>query len=436
MLSKYSSRLSSYANQVRWSRWEGYVCRVTGLTLECTGISPRVGELCNVISQANGATTPCEVIGIEDKVSILMPLEELDGIGYGDRVVPCDKPLTVRVGDWLRSMVLDGYGKPLDGQPLPEGEEVPILGMCPNPLERPPIHEVFTTGIKAIDGMLTCGKGQRLGIFAGSGVGKSTLLGSLARGSEADISVFALIGERGREVKSFLDDVLGPTGIANSVLVVATSDTSALKRVKGVLTALTIAEYFRDQGRKVLFLCDSITRTAMAIREIGLSRHEPPTLRGYPPSLYSILSKMVERLGNTSKGSITSFLTVLVEGEDFNEPVADTMRSLLDGHIVLRRELAEKGHFPPVAVLESVSRLMNELITPEHRKAANYFRQLYHAYHNAQELINIGAYKAGSNPTIDEALHKITRINQFLCQQATERCSYGETVTRLLELMR
>jgi FliI/YscN family ATPase len=432
MLTKYLSRL----NQIRWTRWEGYVCKVAGLTLECTGIAPRLGDLCSVISQVSGTTTLCEVIGIEDRVSILMPLEQLEGVGYGDRVMPCDKPLTVKVGNWLRGMVLDGYGKPLNGEPLPEGEEVPILAACPNPLDRPAIKEIFTTGVRAIDGLLTCGKGQRVGIFAGSGVGKSTLLGSLARGSEADISVLALIGERGREVKSFLDDILGKTGLANSVLVVATSDTSALKRVKGVLTALTIAEYFRDQGCKVLFMCDSITRTAMAIREIGLSRHEPPTLRGYPPSLYSVLSKMVERLGNTSKGSITSFLTVLVEGEDFNEPVADTMRSLLDGHIVLRRDLAEQGHFPPVAVLESVSRLMNELVTPEHKKLANHFRQLYHAYHNAQELINIGAYKAGSNPVIDEALQKIVRINLFLCQNAAEKCGYSETVAKLTELAR
>ncbi|NUM34811.1 MAG: FliI/YscN family ATPase [Candidatus Brocadiae bacterium] len=419
--------------KIQWTHWEGRVCRVSGLTVECTGIAPKVGEMCEVISQDNLHHVFCEVIGIEDRISILMPLSDTEGIGYGDRVLPYRKALCVYVGEYLQGSILDGYGNPISPLNLPKGKELPITNACPNPLERPPIKQVFVTGIKAIDSLLTCGRGQRIGIFAGSGVGKSTLLGSLARNSEADISVFALIGERGREVKSFMDDILGEKGLKKSVLVVATSDTSPLQRLKGVMTALTIAEFFRDLGKNVLFLCDSITRVAMAIREIGLARKEPPALRGYPPSLYGTLSKIVERLGNTPKGSITSFLTVLVEGEDFNEPVADTVRSLLDGHIVLRRELAEKGHYPPVSTLESVSRLMNELISQDHKKAAQKFRVLYHSYKSAQELINIGAYKAGSNPLIDEAIQRIQAINSFLCQTSEESFDFLKSLVKLKE---
>lgn len=432
MLSKYNQILDQ---KIRWYRWEGYICKVSGLTLECCDISPKVGELCKVITQKDQQSILCEVIGINGNNSILMPLDYTIGVGYGDRVIPCEKELSVSVGPFLQGKILSGYGKLLNGGMLPKGKERPIIAQGINPLDRPPIKEVFETGIKSIDGLLTCGKGQRVGIFAGSGVGKSTLLGSLARNSEADICVLALIGERGREVRSFIEESLGEEGLKKSVLVVATSDTSPIQRLKGVMTALTIAEYFRDEGKDVLFLCDSITRTAMAIREIGLSRKEPPTLRGYPPSLYPILSQLVERLGNNQNGSITGFFTVLVEGDDFNEPVSDTMRALLDGHIVLKRELAQRGHFPAIDLLGSASRLMNNIAMDEHKKLANHFRLLYSTYDKSQELINIGAYKHGSNLLIDESIQKNTAMNEFLIQ-GNESFRFNESLQFLIDALR
>ena len=428
--------LSQTLDRLQWYRWEGTIHKVTGLILECSGIASRVGELCRIVCRQDGREIFCEVIGIREQATLLMPLDYVEGIGYGDKVIPCGRKLSVNVGEFLTGCVVNGYGIPLSDAEFPGGCLREINGESLNPLERPPITSKFATSIRAIDALLTCGKGQRLGIFAGSGVGKSTLLGSLARNSEAEVAVLALIGERGREVRTFIEDCLGQEGLARSVVVVATSDTSPIQRLKGVLTALTIAEYFRDNGKDVMFMCDSITRVAMAIREIGLARNEPPTLRGYPPSLYSLLSQMVERLGNTTQGSITGFFTVLVEGDDFNEPVADTMRSLLDGHIVLTRELAQQGHFPAIDCLQSASRIMNEIVSDEHRQAANRFRLLYHTYRNAQELINIGAYKAGSNVLIDQALQKIAAMNDFLSQDYRLGSDFASSTSQLIELMR
>ncbi|MEX2669982.1 FliI/YscN family ATPase [Candidatus Uabimicrobium amorphum] len=425
--------LNNYRDHLRfieWAKCQGHVERISGLIIECSGIAPKVGEMCYIINK-HKEKIPCEVIGIQQEASLLMPLETLESVGRGDRVEQCHQKFTIRVGDFLQGMVLNGLGKPLDKSSLLKGNKVPVERECPNPLLRPPIEQVFQTSIRAIDGLLTCGKGQRIGIFAGSGVGKSTLMGSLVRNSEADISVIALIGERGREVMDFINHSLGRDGLAKSVLVVATSDASPIERYKACLTALTIAEYFRDQQRNVLFLCDSMTRVAMAIRDIGLARKEPPTLRGYPPSLYNELAKMVERLGNTDNGSITGFLTVLVEGDDFNEPVADTMRGLLDGHIILDRELAQRGHFPAISILKSVSRVMNDVIGRDHQDLANRFRHLRSAYTKSEELINIGAYKHGSNPLIDMAIKKHEQMEQFLRQDLRTTEDYEDMLQNL-----
>ncbi|NLW07557.1 MAG: flagellar protein export ATPase FliI [Clostridia bacterium] len=411
-------------------QWGGKITRVTGLTLEARGLKAAIGEVCWIY---NNGTKPllAEVVGFREEVTLLMPLGELEGIGPGCRVTATGQGHLVTVGQELLGRVLDGLGQPLDGSRLAGPEFRPVNNRPLNPLARVPIKDVLATGIKAIDGLLTCGYGQRVGIFAGSGVGKSTLLGMIARHSTADINVIALIGERGREVREFIEGDLGPAGLARSVVVAATSDQPALVRIKGALTATAIAEYFRDRGQNVLLMMDSLTRFALALREVGLAIGEPPTTRGYTPSVFATLPKLVERAGNTERGSISGLYTVLVEGDDFNEPVADAARGLLDGHIVLSRQQAARNHFPAIDVLQSISRLMPVITTRQHQQTASHLRDLLAAYQEAADIIEIGAYRAGSNPRVDEALKYYETINSFLRQGADEYYDFDETLVQM-----
>jgi flagellum-specific ATP synthase len=398
----------------------GRVVRLTGLTVESQGPTVGVGELCD-IHLADGRVITAEVIGFHDERRVLMPLETIEGIAPQDVVIARQFPPSVPLSDALLGRVLDGMGQPIDGQGLlPPGQRRSLVGQITPPLVRERITQPLGLGIRAIDGLSTCGKGQRLGIFAGSGVGKSTLLGEIARSTEADVNVLALVGERGREVREFIEECLGPDGLARSVVCVATSDTGPIQRVKVPFLALTIAEYFRDQGRDVLVMMDSLTRFAHAQREIGLAAGEPPTTKGYCPSVFSLLPKITERMGSSPRGSITGILTVLVDGDDMTDPVADAVRSLLDGHIVLNRRLAEHGHYPAIDPLSSVSRLMNAVTAPEHQQAARKLRAIWSTYRDAEDLINIGAYVQGSNPRIDLAVELIEPVRQFLMQATGE----------------
>lgn len=430
--------LAVYRQRVRQAsllRQIGVVTKVVGLTLEVKGFKPFVGEVCMVDVPGNQPVV-AEVVGFREDVVLLMPYGELTGVCPGCRVEPRRRAFTVRVGEHLLGRILNGLGEPIDGRPLPRGIPMPVNNRPPSPLARRRIDRVFATGVRAIDGFITCGRGQRLGIFAGSGVGKSVLLGMIARFGSADVNVIALVGERGREVLEFIDKDLGPEGLQKSVVVVATSDEPALLRLRAAFVATTIAEYFRDTGRNVLLLMDSVTRFALAQREVGLAVGEPPTTRGYPPSVFALLPRLLERAGNSESGSITGFYTVLVEGDDMNEPVADAVRSIVDGHIVLKRELAVANHYPAIDVLASVSRLMPSVVTPEHRQAAGRQRELMAAYRQAEDLINIGAYVAGSNPTIDRAIAVHDQINGFLRQGPDEYTAYEEAVDRLLSIER
>jgi flagellum-specific ATP synthase len=365
-----------------------------------------------------------------------MPFSTVQHISPGCMVEATGKPLQVHVGASLIGQVLDPLGFPLDGSPLPKGvRPISIERNPPNPLSRPPIAEPIEVGVRLIDSLLAVGKGQRVGIFAGSGVGKSTLMGMIARHTNADINVIALIGERGREVREFIERDLGPEGLARSIVVVATSDQPALMRVKGAYTATAIAEYFRDQGMDVMFMMDSVTRVAMAQREIGLAVGEPPTTKGYTPSVFAILPKLLERTGTNSHGTITAFYTVLVDGDDMNEPIADTVRGILDGHFVLERSLANKGQYPAINVLKSVSRVMNHIVTPEHRQAAEKLRQLLSTYIDSEDLINIGAYKRGSSREIDEAIRFYPKIMSFCKQDVNEKMTRDESIEMLLRLV-
>ncbi|MCG0278395.1 MAG: flagellar protein export ATPase FliI [Thermanaeromonas sp.] len=408
----------------------GKITRVTGLTLEARGLRAAIGEICHIY---NNGQTPivAEVVGFRDEVTLLMPLGELEGIGPGCRVVATGEAFTVPVGGDLLGRILDGLGRPLDGGPPVKGQRYPVNNPPPNPLERRPIREVLSTGVKAIDALITCGYGQRIGIFSGSGVGKSTLLGMIARHSTADINVIALIGERGREVRDFLESNLGPEGLKRSVVVVATSDQPALVRIKGAFVATAIAEYFRDEGAKVLLFMDSLTRLCLAQREVGLAIGEPPTTRGYTPSVFAMLPRLLERAGNSARGSITGLYTVLVEGDDFNEPVADAVRGLLDGHIILSRGLAGKNHYPAIDVLASLSRLMPEIVSSRQKELAGRLRDLLAAYSEASDLIEIGAYQPGSNPRVDLALKHYDAIQEFLRQDKDQYFSYEETLSAL-----
>lgn len=412
---------------------EGKVKKIIGLTVEVEGIKGFVGELCTVYNNLNNPIN-CEVVGFKDGDVILMPLGELTGIGPGCRVVAQGIPLSVKCSDELLGKVLDGIGNPIDETTILSGERYSLFNEPPDPMKRPRITNIMPTGIRAIDGFLTCGEGQRIGIFAGSGVGKSTTLGMMARTAKADVNVIALIGERGREVLDFIERDLGPEGMKKSVVVCATSDKSPLVRLKGALTATSIAEYFRDQGKKVILMMDSVTRFAMAQREVGLAIGEPPAQKGYTPSVFAMLPKLMERTGTSDKGSITAFYTVLVDGDDFNEPIADTVRGILDGHIVLSRQLAHKNHYPAIDILNSVSRLMKEIATEEHNKSASFARDILATYKEAEDLINIGAYEEGSNKNIDTSIKFIDTVNDYLKQGVNESTSFEESKHLLINM--
>ena len=375
-----------------------------------------------------------EVVGFKDNRVLLMPFESVDGIGPGSLVENTGDVLRVKVGPEILGKVVDGLGRPIDGSEIEHGEAYSVEAPAPDPMTREIIHEVLPLGVKAVDGLITVGKGQRIGIFAGSGVGKSTLLGMFARNTKADINVIALIGERGREVREFIERDLGPEGMKRSVLVVATSDKPALIRNKAAKTATAIAEYFRDQGKDVLLMMDSLTRFSMAQREIGLASGEPPVTRGYPPSVYSEMPKLLERAGMAEKGSITGLYTVLVDGDDFNEPITDTARSILDGHIILSRKLGHKNHYPAIDILQSISRCMSQISTKEHKKMAGRLKNVLATYNEAEDLINIGAYKKGSNKNIDYAISKIDAVNAFLMQQTDEKYSFEEKLKMLFDI--
>ncbi|UZN22963.1 flagellar protein export ATPase FliI [bacterium 3DAC] len=405
----------------------GKVIDVVGLSIEAYTPGAFVGELCEIITPS-GNSIWAEVVGFKEGKTILMPIGDLIGVGPGSLVRTTGKPVSVKVSDALLGRVVDGLGRPLDEYGEIYGETRLIYAYPPHPLKRKPIEEPLETGVRAIDGLITIGKGQRIGLFAGSGVGKSTLMGMIARNSLAEVNVIALIGERGREVKDFIYKSLGEEGLKKSVLVVATSDQPAVVRVRAAFTAFTIAEYFRDKGEDVLLMMDSVTRFAMAQREIGLSAGEPPTTRGYTPSVFGLLPRLLERGGASERGSITVISTVLVEGDDMNEPVADTVRSIIDGHIVLSRKLAHRSHYPAIDVLQSVSRVMPDVVTREHMELAMKIREILAIYRDAEDLINIGAYSMGTNPKIDYALNKIDQINEFLRQDIYEKTSLPETI--------
>lgn len=416
--------------------YRGTVARVAGMVVESKGPPVSVGQMCE-IRLSDGGRVLAEVVGFHGDNRVLVPLEGIEGISPGDPVIARSSPRHMRLGEGLLRRVIDGLGRPIDGKgplegtDLRRGDNAAML-----PLSRRKIADPMVFGIRSFDGLLTCGKGQRMGIFAGSGVGKSMLLGEIARTSEADVNVVALIGERGREVRQFLEESLGPEGLERSVVVVAPSDASPIHRVKGAFTAITIAEYFRDKGKDVLFMMDSLTRLAQAQREIGLAAGEPPTTKGYCPSVFSLLPKLTERLGCAEVGSITGIVTVLVEGDDMTDPVADSARALLDGHIVLSRKLAEQGHYPAVDILGSVSRLMDSVTSRAHQIAARRFRAIYATYRNAEDLINIGAFSPGSNHRIDKAVSLIDRVNDFLIQPIGRRSGFAETVQQLCEVTR
>ncbi len=428
-LSKYNILLNqSYEKKL------GKVAKVVGLTVESIGPSARLNDLCHIITQDRSQVINAEVVGFRDDRVLLMPYDQTVGVGLGSRVENTGAPLKVMVGDELLGKVLDGLGHPIDGSELHCTTGYSVQAQPPDPLTRELIDTVLPLGVKAVDGLITVGKGQRIGIFAGSGVGKSTLMGMFARNTKADINVIALIGERGREVREFIERDLGPEGMKRSVVIVATSDKPALIRKKAAMTATAVAEYFRDQGRDVLLMMDSLTRFSMAQREIGLASGEPPVSRGYPPSVYGEMPQLLERAGRSDKGSITGLYTVLVDGDDFNEPIADTARSILDGHIVLDRKIAQKNHYPAIDVLQSISRVMSSIVDTKHKKAAGNLKNVLATYSEAEDLVNIGAYKAGSNPSIDYALSKIDAVNGFLQQDVYEKLTFEESIRLLEEL--
>ncbi|ERN53135.1 flagellar protein export ATPase FliI [Alkalihalophilus marmarensis] len=416
-------------------KWYGKVSRVVGLMIESIGPVASVGELCYIlVGKQNQTRIRAEVVGFRDEYVLLMPLNGIQEIAPGSLVEATGSPLEIKVGSGLIGKVVDGCGELLDQQKLPKGlTSFPTDNEPPNPLKRPRIENAMSLGVRAIDSLFTVGKGQRIGIFAGSGVGKSTLLAMLAKNSSADLNVIALIGERGREVKDFIERDLGTEGLSRTILVVATSDQPALMRIKGAMTATAIAEYFRNQGLDVNLMMDSVTRFAMAQREVGLATGEPPTTKGYTPSVFAMLPKLLERSGTDAKGSITAFYTVLVDGDDMNEPIADAVRGILDGHLVLDRKLANKGQFPAINVLKSVSRVMSDLVNPIHKQAAERVRKLIATYEEAEDLINIGAYKRGSSKEIDEAIQAYPAIIEFLTQATDERMSFEESASLLMK---
>jgi flagellum-specific ATP synthase len=429
-LAPYHEKLAS----IETFRWTGAVTELVGLLVESNGPAVGIGDFCE-ISTHDGRLIRTQVIGFRDGRVLSMPLEETDGLHLGDAIAGRKDDARMEVGPELLGRVIDGFGKPLDGLgPVGAKEAYDLYAPAPGPLDREPIDEPLGTGIRAIDSLLTCGKGQRIGIFGGSGVGKSTLLGCMSRYSSADVSVIALIGERNREVRDFIENELGPDGLKRSVLVVSTSDRPAPLRIRAAFVALAVAEYFRDQGKSVLLVMDSVTRLAMAQREIGLAAGEPPSQKGYTPSVFNLLPKIFERAGRFRKGSITGFFTVLVEGDDFNEPICDAVRAILDGHIVLSRQLGAAGHYPAIDVLQSVSRLAPRLYTPDQRAAAVKIREAMATHQRSEDLINLGAYASGANPKLDAAIRLQPQLMDFLKQDSGAHSSLEQSMSRLREL--
>jgi flagellum-specific ATP synthase len=428
-LSRFNGRLETADPLTEF----GIVEKVVGNTIESHGPNVTMGCVCWLENQ--GRRIPVEVVGFTDGKVLSMPLGKIDGVRQGDVLQASGRTASIGMSEQLQGRVLDGLGRPIDDRPLPVDLYRQDLYAEPaNPLSRDPIRETLQTGVRVIDGLLTTGLGQRVGIFGGSGVGKSTLLGMIARYTSADINVIALIGERGREVREFIENDLGEEGLKRSIVIVSTSDQPALVRIRAAFAATAAAEYFRDRGYNVMLMMDSVTRFAMAQREVGLAAGEPPSSKGYTPSVFSLLPKLLERSGKFSKGSITAFYTVLVEGDDMNDPIADSVRSILDGHIVLDRELASRGHYPCIDVLSSVSRLMSHLASPELKNAAYEIRDLIATYRKSEDLINIGAYKRGSNPRIDAAIDRTDSINAFLKQRAEDPSQLTLTHQQLIQL--
>jgi len=422
---KYSKSLAKFDTLER----AGRVTKIVGLAVEATGPSSKIGDVCEMFTLDGEQSMRAEIVGFRDGQTLLMPFGSLEGIGLGSYVVYTGKALRVPVGMALVGRILDALGNPFDDMPAPKIDAwYPADNDPPNPLTRERIKEVMPLGVKAIDSMLTVGRGQRLGIFAGSGVGKSTLLGMMARYAVADINVIVLVGERGREVRDFIEKDLGEEGLRKSVLIIATSDQPALLRLKCAMTGTAVAEYFRDQGKKVLLLMDSLTRFAMAQREIGMAAGEPPVSRGFPPSVFAILPRLLERSGMSDKGSITGLYTVLVEGDDMNEPISDTVRGILDGHIVLSRAIANSNHYPPIDILGSVSRVMPDIVTKEHLQEFGTIKNMIAVYREAEDLINIGAYREGANAEIDRSVKLHTPIQTFLKQDMMDSFTFDETL--------
>lgn len=440
---RLKAKLNSYKKNIKYFeplKEKGKVCKLTGLLIEATCPAISMGDLC-LIEHRNSdeGSVKAEVVGLKDKKIQIMPLGRLSGITAGDMINPIGKPLEVSVGNGLLGRIIDGLGNPIDSKgPIHFTDKYPVINTPPSPMERQKITTPIGTGIKAIDGLLSVGKGQRIGIFAGSGVGKSMLLGMIARYSEADINVIALVGERGRELRDFVDNSLGTEGLKKSVVIVATSDQPALIRLKGAFLAHAISEFFRDQGSEVMLMLDSITRFAMAQREIGLSVGEPPASKGYTPSVFSLLPSLLERSGTGKKGtgSITGLYTVLVEADDFNEPISDAVRAILDGHIILSRDIASSGHYPAIDVLSSLSRLFTEIVPEEQIKASITLREVLATYKKAEDLINIGAYVDGSNPAIDFSIKAIPKVNEYLRQNYLESSTFAENQKKLIELFK
>lgn len=414
---------------------EGRISQIIGLVIEASGLDGSLGELCSIRTKDN-LTIQAEIVGFKGDKVLMMPFGEIMGLSPGCPVSVSSQPMNIPVGDQLLGRILDGMGNPIDGKgPIKGSTYQPVYNVPPNPLDRQRINEAMPTGIRSIDGFLTLGKGQRVGIFSGSGVGKSVLLGMISRFTSAEVNVIALIGERGREVREFIERDLGPDGLKRSVVVVATSDQSAMIRIKGSLIATAIAEYFRDRGKDVMFMMDSLTRVAMAQREIGLAVGEPPTTKGYTPSVFSFLPRLLERTGAGKKGSITGLYSILVEGDDLDDPISDTARSILDGHVVLSRKLSTKGHYPAVDVLDSVSRLFQDIAEETHISKSRELLELLSEFRDAEDMISIGAYAKGSNSKVDRALKYKSKIDDYLRQEINEPSQFPESIMTLSNIL-
>ena len=436
-LEEIKTKVHQKLEETELFRYKGTVSKLLGLTVEVKLPGLKIGDLC-YIETNDGQQKPAEVVAFKGEMAQLLLLLDGVGIGQGSLVTSSGRPIIIPVGDFLLGRLIDPMGQPLDGRPLDTtgAQWRSIEGPPPGPFERPIITEIFSTGVRAIDSCMTMGCGQRLGLFAGSGVGKSTLLGMIARNSDADVNVMALIGERGREVKEFIEDSLGEEGMKKSVLVCSTGDKPPLIRQKALLAATAVCEYFRDQGKKVFLMTDTVTRCAMAGREVGLATGEPPTMKGYPPSIFSWLQKVLERAGNSPKGSITALYTVLMEGDDISDPIVDTVRGIVDGHIFLSRKVAEMNHYPAIDVLGSISRLMSAIATPEHKEAAGKMRKILAMYRENKDLIDVGMYQPGSNPKLDTAIEMMPQVNAFLQQRTSDSVTMENTINTLIDMMK